>query len=86
MNRILTPLLATARALLIASLALLPFSAPVYAAATTQTTHGWLCAPPMPVSTTVAPEASCVAWPASGPIVGPDAVKARLVGDVVVPM
>ncbi len=43
----LTALLATTRALLIAALALLPFSLPqsAYAAATTQTTHAVLCAP-----------------------------------------
>lgn len=41
----LTALLATTRALLIAALVLLPFSLPqaAYAAATTQTTHAYLC-------------------------------------------
>lgn len=47
-TRFLTALLATTRALLIAALAALPFSLPIetaYAAATTQTTHAFLCAP-----------------------------------------
>jgi hypothetical protein len=45
-SRLLTSLLATTRALLIASLAVLPFSLPItpaHAAATTQTTHAFLC-------------------------------------------
>jgi hypothetical protein len=47
-SRFLIALLATTRALLIAALAALPFSLPIqtaHAAATTQTTHAWLCAP-----------------------------------------
>lgn len=51
MNRLLTSLVATTRALLIAALVALPFSLPIqpaHAAATTQTTHAWLCAPPSP--------------------------------------
>lgn len=48
MNRFLTTLLGTTRALLIAGLAALPLSLPiqkVYAAASTQTAHAYLCAP-----------------------------------------
>lgn len=53
-SRILTTLLATTRALLIASLVALPFSLPVekaHAAATTQTTHAYLCRPAPAVGT-----------------------------------
>jgi hypothetical protein len=40
----------------------------------------------MPVITTVAPEASCVAWPASGPVPGPEVERPRFAGLAVVPM
>lgn len=48
MNRLLSSLLGATRALLIASLVALPLSLPIQkanAAATTQTTHAYLCAP-----------------------------------------
>src|SRR5689334_4023878 len=40
----------------------------------------------MPVMMTVAPDASCVACPASGPVAGPEALKPRFVGLEEVPM
>lgn len=49
MNRLFASLLGATRALLIASLVALPFSLPIekaHAAATTQTLHAFLCAPP----------------------------------------
>jgi hypothetical protein len=50
-SRIYTSLLGATRALLIASLAILPFALPItpaYSAASTQTAHAWLCRPVSP--------------------------------------
>ena len=47
---------------------------------------GGVCEAPMPVITTVAPEGSCTACPASGPVAGPEADNPRLVGLELVPM
>ena len=47
---------------------------------------GGVCDAPIPVNTTVAPDANCVACPANGPIDGPEELSAKFVGDVDVPI